>query len=68
MANVDINMEKPFECSYCEKTFSKKDNLDVHMQIHSDDKPFECIQCGKAFSDKSSLDRHMRVHSGEKPF
>ena len=55
MANVDINMEKPFECSYCEKTFSKKDNLDVHMQIHSDDKPFERIQCGRPSQIKVAL-------------
>ena len=55
--------EKLFECSYCLKMFSQKDNLDVHIRVHTKEKPFKCLYCSKTFSHKQCLNRHIRIHT-----
>ena len=61
--------EKPsYDCSLCEKKFSKEANLTTHLRIHYGDKPFECVVCGKQYTTKSSMVAHLRSHTGEKPY
>ncbi|RZF42281.1 hypothetical protein LSTR_LSTR003899 [Laodelphax striatellus] len=55
--------ERPFECELCQKTFAYKNNLKIHMRIHTNDKPYACKVCGRAFTQSSSLKMHMTVHS-----
>uniref|UniRef100_A0A3B3T3J1 Zinc finger protein n=1 Tax=Paramormyrops kingsleyae TaxID=1676925 RepID=A0A3B3T3J1_9TELE len=60
--------ERPYQCPYCDKAFSKNDGLKMHIRTHTREKPYKCIECNKAFSQKRGLDEHMRTHTGEKPF
>ncbi|XP_061832771.1 uncharacterized protein [Nerophis lumbriciformis] len=60
--------EKPFNCSVCGSTFSRKGYLTKHMRTHTGEKPFSCSFCGVKFSRMYCLKIHMRRHTGERPF
>ncbi|XP_068233088.1 zinc finger protein ZFP2-like [Palaemon carinicauda] len=59
---------RPFECKYCEKSFTKSSDLKRHLMIHTGDRPFVCNLCGTGFIEKSKLIVHTRHHTGERPF
>nr|XP_033788050.1 gastrula zinc finger protein XlCGF57.1-like isoform X3 [Geotrypetes seraphini] len=60
--------KKPFVCSECGHSFSRKGHLHQHQRVHTGERPFVCSECGKSFSKKFCLQQHLRVHTGEKPF
>ena len=43
--------EKPFVCQYpnCDKAFKRKDKLQDHYRMHSNETPYQCAICGKAY-------------------
>ncbi|CAL1272959.1 unnamed protein product, partial [Larinioides sclopetarius] len=41
--------EKPYTCFVCNKTFSKKFYIKVHLRTHTKEKPYECDICHKTF-------------------
>lgn len=59
--------EKVFVCPEkdCNRGFSKRWNLSVHMRIHTGVTPFKCRGCGKEFRWRSSLKSHELTHSQE---
>ncbi|XP_002942448.3 gastrula zinc finger protein XlCGF57.1 [Xenopus tropicalis] len=65
---VTNNGVKPFTCSECGKSFTKRSNLTMHQKIHSGERPFSCSECGKCFTQSSKLLIHQGTHTEEKPF
>ena len=62
------NKDRNFNCSYCDKKFTRKFILVEHERIHTGDKPYSCSYCDHKFSRSSALKRHERIHNGDKPF
>ena len=61
-------MQKPYGCSLCTKSLSRKRDVKRHMRVHNGEKLYSCSQCSKSFAHSSKLQVHLRVHSGEKPY
>lgn len=58
-----------FTCDYCQKRYSQKMTLRVHIQHeHLDYENFECKWCKKKFTCQSRLKAHIVKHTGEKNF
>ncbi|GIY13464.1 hypothetical protein CDAR_193291 [Caerostris darwini] len=59
---------KPYNCSFCDKTYSIDSSLQRHVRNHTGDGLYPCTECSKSFTCCSSLRDHLRTHTGEKPF
>ncbi|KAH8282668.1 hypothetical protein KR054_009060, partial [Drosophila jambulina] len=60
--------ELPHKCSYCQKPFLHKCNLQLHIRTHTGERPFKCTYCPKAFALNGTLQKHIRTHTGERPY
>ncbi|CAH0399985.1 unnamed protein product [Chilo suppressalis] len=60
--------ERKFTCETCGSSFYRKNDIIIHIRLHTNEKPYVCPYCSKSFSQIASLTRHKRVHTGEKPF
>ncbi|KAK3912171.1 Zinc finger protein 64 [Frankliniella fusca] len=61
--------ERPFKCTECEKTFTRRDKLSSHLRYHAGvEKTFQCNVCEFACSEQNSLVIHMRRHTDERPY
>lgn len=59
--------EKNHKCATCDKEFTRREGLRVHMRWHTGERPYKCEVCGKGFVTQSKLTKHMRVHE-RKPY
>ena len=50
-----------FICRLCKRSFSKKQSLRRHMNLHSGHRPFQCPFCEYRSSRKDHLQLHMRT-------
>jgi len=56
--NFKTNLDKAFQCDFCEKSFKQMKNLKSHSVSHSEEKPFACEMCGRPFKRLSDLKKH----------
>jgi len=59
---------KPFVCSQCGKSFTRRSCFWQHTKIHSGVRRFQCHVCSKAFVASGNLQSHMVVHTRDRPF
>ena len=60
--------EKPFQCTYCKKSYAQKAQLDEHVNIHTNSKPYKCDVCNKGFNYRNSLRNHKKTHGSDDRF
>ncbi|CAK7300818.1 Zinc finger and SCAN domain-containing protein 29 [Vulpes lagopus] len=65
---ISHQVENPYKCADCGKSFSRSARLIRHRRIHTGEKPYKCLDCGKSFRDSSNFITHRRIHTGEKPY
>ena len=51
-------------CTYCNKLFRDKSDLNRHIRTHTGEKPFVCPKCYAAFTRQDSLRKHVSVKHG----
>ncbi|GBP84379.1 Transcriptional repressor CTCF [Eumeta japonica] len=56
---------RPFKCTQCDYTATRKVELTLHMRSHTGDKPYRCEACGYRTADHNALRRHKKRHSGQ---
>ena len=57
-----------FRCGQCNKTFSQRSALQIHVCPRLAHNPFKCGYCSKAFAQSNELRAHAIIHASEKPF
>ena len=57
-----------FKCKICEKAFTDRYDLKVHIHTHTRQRLFKCDECEKVFTLSHYLRIHEHIHSEERPF
>ena len=70
-ANLDLhqkthNLDKPFGCDKCDKTYKQRNSLREHvLKSHDNISKFMCSTCFEKFPSRHLLKSHERIHTGE---
>uniref|UniRef100_A0A182Y9L7 Uncharacterized protein n=1 Tax=Anopheles stephensi TaxID=30069 RepID=A0A182Y9L7_ANOST len=54
--------EKPFKCTYCDRSFAQSNDMVKHMKIHVGSNPYQCDRCDATFRLLSDLRNHYKEH------
>ncbi|PYI03118.1 hypothetical protein BO78DRAFT_206325 [Aspergillus sclerotiicarbonarius CBS 121057] len=58
--------KRRFPCSKCERSFTRREHLQRHENIHCNRKPFQCSLCSYACRRQDLLNRHVKLtHANE---
>ena len=61
--NKPNSRAKLYICSYCQKSFNKKWDVERHVRyIHTKVKPYKCETCHKCFAEPGALNKHAKRH------
>lgn len=52
-----------FNCTLCDKRFTRKINQVSHTRSHYGERPYQCGTCGKAFTRVNDQRRHEKIHN-----
>ena len=55
-------------CLVCEKMYTSRYNIRMHMNLHTGNNVHTCTFCGRRFAHKHVYESHVRTHTGERPF
>nr|XP_027221470.1 transcription factor Sp5-like [Penaeus vannamei] len=60
--------ERPFVCQwmYCDKAFTRSDELQRHLRTHTGEKRFQCGECGKRFMRSDHYNKHVKTHQNRR--
>ena len=60
--------QKPFQCKYCERSFTQSGDMHKHTRIHLGKNIYKCEldNCEQAFEKHSLLKEHWRYHFDKK--
>lgn len=50
----------------CGKSFTRSDELQRHLRIHTKEKSYLCSVCNKAFGRSDHLSKHLKTHDSER--
>ena len=60
---------KPYKCTECDKSFTRKTGLKLHHDVvHLGLRIHSCTECEKTFSTASKAKFHIKMHKEGKPF
>ena len=60
--------ERQISCDQCPKKFYFKDQLKLHIRVHTNERPYSCDRCEKTFKASNDLGEHKKTHSGKRPY
>jgi Zinc finger, C2H2 type len=55
-------------CLVCEKMYTSRYNIRMHMNLHTGNNVHTCTFCGRRFAHKHVYESHVRTHTGERPY
>ncbi|KAL4901595.1 hypothetical protein BDW74DRAFT_71374 [Aspergillus multicolor] len=55
--------KKSCVCPYCQRDFRRREHLQRHVRLHTNEKPYVC-DCKEAFARRDLLKRHQRLAHG----
>jgi len=57
-----------YTCLLCQKVYTSRYNIRMHMNMHTGKNVHTCAYCGRYFAHKHVFESHVRTHTGEKPY
>ena len=54
-----------YTCDHCERVFSDKTELLLHVETINDEKPYQCADCDKSFANNNNFKIHLTTHNAK---